>query len=108
MKKLNILLSSFIFVSSIPLYAAFCINCGNNLPKEANFCPNCGTASLKAFQSAEPESKNESASSNSNSINTIDNTNHNNTISIDSRVAADNNSLSDYHFINKKSMLRSL
>ncbi len=102
MRKVKILLSALILTSALPLYAAFCINCGKNLPSGANFCPNCGTASSESFQTAEPESVTGSISnSTSSSINTIDNTNYNNSISIDSRIAADNKALADYHFINK-------
>ena len=101
MKKLSLLLSSLVLASSMPLYATFCINCGKSLPSAANFCPNCGTAASGAFQTAEPESIAGSDDYTPNSINSIVNTSNNNTISIDSRIAADNKSLSDYHFINK-------
>ncbi len=92
MRKINILLSALILASTLPAYAAFCTKCGTNLPNEANFCPSCGTAVSGAFQSAEPETNAKSS--------TIITSPANND-SVDSRLAADNASLSDYHFINR-------
>lgn len=91
MKKVNILLSALILISTMPLYAAFCVKCGTNLPNQANFCPNCGTAASGAFQTAEPEKVQT----------TVEQTSNSSYSEIDSNVALDNNSLSDYHFINK-------
>ena len=90
MKKINFLLSALVLASSMPVYAAFCIKCGGSLPNEANFCPKCGTAVSGAFQSAEPENN---TTSNSNAVQ--------DTSYIDSKIAEDNASLSDYHFINR-------
>ncbi len=87
MRKINLLLSALVLTSAMPLYAAFCTKCGSNLPSEANFCPNCGTAASGAFQSAEPEN--------------VISTSKVNTSYEDSNLAADNASLSDYHFINR-------
>ena len=91
MRKINILLSALILASTLPAYAAFCTKCGTNLPNEANFCPSCGTAVSGAFQAAEPETNTKSSTITSNSDDT----------SVDTRLAADNASLSDYHFINR-------
>ena len=89
MRKINILLSALLLTSAMPLYAAFCVKCGSNLPSEANFCPNCGTAASGAFQSAEPEGT--PSSSSQTPV----------TYSVDPKLEADNASLADYHFINR-------
>ena len=88
MKKIFILLPTLVLTSSMPLFAAFCSNCGKDMPNEANFCPNCGKASSGAFQTAAP-------------VDTIVSTDNNAVAIIDSKVKADNKSLADYHFINR-------
>lgn len=47
MKKLIFLLSALILSSVAPLFASYCIHCGNKLPNLANFCSNCGQAVYK-------------------------------------------------------------
>lgn len=84
MKKLNILLSALVLTSTMPVFAAFCTNCGNNIADGANFCSNCGKAATGAFQEAEPE-KNASLQA----------------AIAQTQVPGEMESLADYHFINK-------
>ena len=42
MRKISLLLSVMLLATTMPIYAAFCANCGKKVPQKANFCPNCG------------------------------------------------------------------
>lgn len=54
MKRTFITLMIMLLASVMPVLAAFCHNCGKELPAAANFCPACGKASAGAFQPAQP------------------------------------------------------
>ena len=90
MKKLSILLSAFVLVSTMPSFADFCSNCGKGLEKDANFCSNCGKPVSSAFQAAEPESVSLLNDDESKYISSADN-----------KIDIDNQALADYHFINR-------
>ncbi len=55
MKRLVCLMAIMVLLAVSPLWAAFCHNCGKELPQAANFCPGCGKASAGAFETARPE-----------------------------------------------------
>ena len=42
MRKINLIIASFLLASSLPAFAAFCSNCGNQLSVSDNFCSTCG------------------------------------------------------------------
>lgn len=50
-KRLSLVLMMMLFAVS-PLLAAFCHNCGKELPSAANFCPACGKPSAGALEPA--------------------------------------------------------
>lgn len=54
MKKTILLVVAMVLCAMLPVIAAFCHNCGKELPGEANFCPACGKAVTGAFQTAQP------------------------------------------------------
>ena len=54
MKKTLFVLLAMLLVTVLPAFAAFCHNCGKQMPEAANFCPACGKASADSFQPAQP------------------------------------------------------
>lgn len=94
MKKLLAVVFIMILLAVSPLLAAFCQNCGKEMPEAANFCAVCGKAAAGAFQTAQPaqpsQSNNLAVPSNSPVV-----------IS----AAPDDGSLADYDSINQIELL---